>query len=126
MGLSDSSFNSNRNFFLFYHIARYHVIRHVVLNYVERVTIVFLISIHTGMLIAIAMKMKMKGFKIIKPIVIVSICFFLGGAGGGAISEGSQERVYRTISEGSEIYNLCVNSFGFGQSLPLQRLQCCW
>ena len=51
--------------------------------------------------------------------------FCLGGAGGGAISEGSEERVYRaisegseervyrTISEGSEVYSLCVNLYWF-------------
>ena len=49
MGLSESGL---KPFSFFYHIVKYHVIHHVVLNYVEKITIAFLISIHTEMLIA--------------------------------------------------------------------------
>ena len=41
-------------------IVKYHVIHHVVLNSAEKIAIVFLISIHTNTLSAIAMKMKMR------------------------------------------------------------------
>ena len=40
----------------FYHIVKYHVIVHVVLKYVEKITIALLIPIHTKTLSAIAMK----------------------------------------------------------------------
>ena len=52
MGLSESAVKP----FIFYHIVKYHVIAHVVLNYVEKITIAFLISIHTKTLSAIATK----------------------------------------------------------------------
>ena len=49
MGLSESSLNSMTKPFVFSH-CKYHVIHHVVLKYVEKITSVFLISIHTKML----------------------------------------------------------------------------
>ena len=82
MGLSNSSLNKNnhKTCFMFYHIARYHVIHHVVRNHVEKITSVFLclISIHTKMLTATAMKMKMqmKMFQNTQnTIVMISILF---------------------------------------------------
>ena len=41
---------------VFYHIDKYRVIAHVVLKYVEKITIALLIPIHTKTLSAIAMK----------------------------------------------------------------------
>ena len=45
-------------FSLFKAFVRYHVIHHAALKYAEKITIVCLISIHTNMLTATAMKMK--------------------------------------------------------------------
>ena len=44
MGLSESALTP---FSCFYHTVKYHVIHHVVLKYVEKITIACLISIHT-------------------------------------------------------------------------------
>ena len=53
MGLSEPALKP----FCFYHTVKYHVIHHAVLNYVgKKITIAFLISIHTKTLPAIAMK----------------------------------------------------------------------
>ena len=49
MGLSESALKPSS---LFYHIVKYHVMHHVVLNYVEKITIAFLMSIHTKTLSA--------------------------------------------------------------------------
>ena len=60
MGLSESSLTTiTKPFSLVYHIARYHVIHHVVLNYAEKITIVLNTDTHK-MLIATAMKMKIR------------------------------------------------------------------
>ena len=51
MGLSEPSLITITKPF-FSHIVKYHVIVHVVLKYAEMITIAFLISIHTKIVIA--------------------------------------------------------------------------
>ena len=48
---------SQKHFHL-YHTAKYHATVHAVLNYVEKITVVFLISIHTKVLTATAIVIK--------------------------------------------------------------------
>ena len=52
MGLSEPALKP----FNFYHTVKYHVVHHVMLKHVEKITIAILISIHTKTLSAIAMK----------------------------------------------------------------------
>ena len=56
MGISESSLTTITKPFHFDNIAKYHATVHVVRHYVEKITIVFLISIHTKMSTAIVVK----------------------------------------------------------------------
>ena len=60
MGLPEPSLTTITKTFIFLTIAKHHVIHHAVLNYAEKITIAFLISIHTEMSTAKVMKMKIQ------------------------------------------------------------------
>ena len=104
MGLSESAL---KPFQLFKVIVKYHVIVHVALRYVEKITIVMLILIHMHMLTAIAKKNIQKQNNTYCDtfcsmyVIIISSFFCLsgacGGAGGGAGTMGSDERTIGSL-----------------------------